>query len=399
MPTNLPIVRVYNVRFGDCFLVTIFEPKPEKHILIDFGNAAGAAKSGGGENDVFTPIAEDILKRTHKHLNLIILSHEHLDHMEGFYSQTEIFDQISVDDVWMPIMSNPKYDSGDSQFHSFRLAQRGLFNLTQRWDQMGRLECLPEEVISIIQNNVLDLSNRDRINYLRQLPKSPKHVHYLYRGMDTRSRHTLGSGVDIRVLAPEKDANVYFSKKDTEMWLNAAQRLGSIALQPKGSTKCPAPTAPYHMEQDEFEHLREEISELDTADLFAINKAANNTSLVIEITVGGKTLLFPGDAEDESWAIMKKKGLLEPVDILKVAHHGSINGMPFEGEQSVVPDLVKRNKKTKAIVSTREGVYGTTEETAIPNKRLMTVLKTKCTEVLITEHSIGLGAHRDIKPE
>jgi hypothetical protein len=93
---------------------------------------------------------------------------------------------------------------------------------------------------------------------------------------------------------------------------------------------------------------------------------------------------------------MKEKGLLEPVDLLKVAHHGSLNGMPFEGEESVVPLLLKTRKKTKAIVSTRKGVYGKTAETGIPNPRLMKLLKKKCKQVLITENNIGLGEYEDV---
>jgi hypothetical protein len=396
MAKTVATVRVYNVRFGDCFLVSLPTADCEKHILIDFGNASGAVKSGGGENDVFRPIAEDILQRTNKHLDLLIMSHEHLDHMEGFYSEKNIFNKIKVDFVWMPIMSDPEYYKDNPQCKPLKMAQLGLFGLAQRWDQMGRLGCMPEDILSIIQNNVLDLSNLDRIDYLRQLPSTPHHVYYLYRGINTKNLHALGDTVKIDVLGPEKDASVYYPKKYPGFWFEAARRLGSVKGKSKDREERLPPTAPSHMAQDEFDHLREDISELDMADLLAIDKAANNTSLVIRINIGGKTMLFTGDAEAESWAIMKQKELLEPVDILKVAHHGSINGMPFEGDESVVPLLLKRGKNTKSIVSTRKGVYGHTSESEIPNKRLMALLKKKCKSVLITENSIGLGEYKDV---
>ena len=66
-------------------------------------------------------------------------------------------------------------------------------------------------------------------------------------------------------------------------------------------------------------------------DLLAIDKAANNASIVFSLEWRGWKLLFPGDAEQESWRMMDEQGVLEPVHLLKIAHHGSWNRTP-QGE-------------------------------------------------------------------
>jgi hypothetical protein len=65
--------------------------------------------------------------------------------------------------------------------------------------------------------------------------------------------------------------------------------------------------------------------------LLAIDRAANNTSIVFCLNWRGWKLLFPGDAEERSWKEMDKRGLLQPVHFIKVSHHGSITGMLPEG--------------------------------------------------------------------
>jgi len=51
--------------------------------------------------------------------------------------------------------------------------------------------------------------------------------------------------------------------------------------------------------------------------------AHNNDSLVLEITYGRRAVLLTGDAESPIEADLAASGLLHPVTLLKVAHHGS----------------------------------------------------------------------------
>src|SRR5262245_23156367 len=74
-------VRSYNVGFGDCFLVTVPDGSQTRHMLVDFGNAPGLL------NTNYPAIAENIKEETGSHLDLVVMTHEHLDHLEGFYDQ------------------------------------------------------------------------------------------------------------------------------------------------------------------------------------------------------------------------------------------------------------------------------------------------------------------------
>ena len=393
MPRPCVGVRVYNVRFGDCVLVSIGATGGEKHVLIDFGNAPAMVRMKGGKNDVFGPIAADIAKRTNGTIDLLIMSHEHLDHMEGFFSEKKVFDRITVKDVWMSLMSDPDYYKNFPDCVPERKARLALNELAMRWNLQGRLSWFPDSIVSLIANNILSVSNAQRIDYVRQLADDRKRVHYLSRGMSTSKRHTLGDDVEIEILAPEKNASVYYGSGGQGFWLSAAAHFGKPSprgINPKkrGGGRCPR-----HIAKEEFEQLKDDVAEMDVNDLLAIDKAANNTSLVVRINVGGKKLLFPGDAEQESWAFMKSKGLLEAVDVLKVAHHGSLNGMPFEGDDAIQDLLLKPGGKTTAIVSTCRGVYGDTTETEIPNGRLMELLRKRCGKVIDTEKDARPGEY------
>jgi hypothetical protein len=388
-------VRAYNVRFGDCILVSFKKGGTDRHILIDFGNAPGSVRSDGGVNDVFAPVARDLARVTGKRIDLLIMSHEHLDHMEGFYSEKAIFNQFEVGEVWMSAMSAPDYYDRFPQCEPERRARLALHATALRWDREGRFDRLPPSLRALVANNVLAVANKDRINYLRGLvPK--RRVKYLSRRSGAVATPSLGAGVRLEVLAPEKDASVYYGNGGHRFWLDATARFGGSPDSRKRRTTSTMPKAPSHIAADEFQLLRDEIAELDLADLLAIDKAANNTSLVLRLTVNGKTLLFPGDAEGESWAIMKKKRLLSPVDLIKLAHHGSINGMPFQGTEDVLAQVLKPGKKTVALVCTCRDVYGDTRDTKIPHHLLMDRLEAKCKKVHVTEDGASFGQGFDI---
>jgi ribonuclease BN (tRNA processing enzyme) len=80
-PKNVEI-RGYNVGFGDCFLLTFDYGKEKKHVLIDFGTT----KSPGTQTpaQVQKAIAEKIKEVTGGHLDAVVVTHRHADHLSGF---------------------------------------------------------------------------------------------------------------------------------------------------------------------------------------------------------------------------------------------------------------------------------------------------------------------------
>ena len=92
--------------------------------------------------------------------------------------------------------------------------------------------------------------------------------------------------------------------------------------------------------------------------LLAIDKAANNTSVVLMLEWRGRRLLFAADAQLESWRTMDEQGVLKPVNYLKVSHHGSHNGTPAPDLlDKVLPPPAGGNKKGRADISTWEEQY------------------------------------------
>jgi hypothetical protein len=64
----------------------------------------------------------------------------------------------------------------------------------------------------------------------------------------------------------------------------------------------------------------------------ALEKAVNNTSLMLAFEIGDATLLFPGDSQWGSWRINleddQARALLTRTSFYKVGHHGSHNANP-----------------------------------------------------------------------
>lgn len=112
-----------------------------------------------------------------------------------------------------------------------------------------------------------------------------------------------------------------------------------------------------------------------------LDKALNNTSVIMLFEVGDKKLLFPGDAQIENWEYALShpeiKKLLRETTLYKVGHHGSRNATP----KSLWTDFKKRSTdeknpdRLKTIVSTMPGKHGHSEQTAVPRRTLVNELE------------------------
>jgi hypothetical protein len=99
---------MYRQGLGDCFLLTFDLGGDEKHVLIDCGTL-GASELGADKTKVdIHDVVKHISKITGDHLNLVIATHEHKDHLSGFNSCKEDFKKMKVDNVWLAWTENPK---------------------------------------------------------------------------------------------------------------------------------------------------------------------------------------------------------------------------------------------------------------------------------------------------
>jgi hypothetical protein len=125
-----------------------------------------------------------------------------------------------------------------------------------------------------------------------------------------------------------------------------------------------------------------------------LDKAMNNTSLVLLFTIGSKSFLFPGDAQIENWEFafsnkdwMKKLG---KVDVYKVGHHGSLNATPktlWNGFANK-SDKVNDPSRLHSLMSTLEGKHGKVDsDTEVPRTTLVDELNKESD--LFTTQSLG----------
>lgn len=391
-PSTKIRIRSYVVGFGDCILLTAPLDGQERHMLLDFGKAPGQSAEG------FPTIAADIARTCGGHLDVLVMTHEHLDHMDGFYAQRAVFDEMTVGQVWMSLPSAPDYYSR----YPKATPQKKLRAMAARLAAALAPRELAPSFAAMLGNN---LSNPERIQYLRDFEKRGAKIRYLARGVAAPA-DPFGKGA-VSVLAPEKDVSVYYPPGRVSRAERSVQRLaarlagkGAAAFEPELVDRgdwltfpgVPRIEAPENLTTSDWIRLREQMQEGAMDAVRFIDRAANNTSLALRMEIAGKSLLFPGDAELESWEKMKAHcgDELGRVDFLKASHHGSHNGTPLEQLDALLPRKTKA--KQQVLVSTKRAVYGTANP--VPDKALMAELATRA-KVTSTD-GLPLGSHVDV---
>src|SRR5205085_1770721 len=165
-----------------------------RHVLVDFGRAPNDAPS----LERFPAIAADIARQCKGHLDLVIVTHEHLDHMEGFYRERAVFDKMQVDQVWMGLPSHPDYYKKYAKARPEKKIRDAVADFSRNAARNGL--ALHPAFRSLLENN---LANADRIDYLRKLGK--KAPAYLARGRYGRAAAKWSKSIRIEVMAPEED--------------------------------------------------------------------------------------------------------------------------------------------------------------------------------------------------
>jgi hypothetical protein len=321
------IVRVYNVRFGDAILVTIPETagrrRVTRNILIDFGNALGTA---GGQDDVFGPVADDIVARLAGNpLDLYVMTHEHLDHVQGpIYVAENLHTEIKARQVWLTGSARPGYYDTHPAARKQRIAALRLFAQTRA--RLGAASARTPFVDALLANNDTRTTSKC-VDFLRERVADPADVHYVDRTTDVSALQP-STSARLTLWAPEEDTADYYGRfraLAADMGIDATDDFDDLDGVPVKDADLPRP--PRGVDAGAFYNLLD-IRHSDSTGLLGIDRAANNTSVVILLEWKGWRLLFAGDAEQRSWKTMDKLGLVEPVHFLKVSHHGSHTGMP-----------------------------------------------------------------------
>jgi hypothetical protein len=116
-------VRMYRKLLGDCFLITVAGRSGEtqaltkSHIMIDCGVLQGTPDGG----ELMRAVVRDVYAHTEgKPLDLIVVTHEHHDHISGFGLARAVFEEQpkAADQVWFAWTEDP----GDADAQEYQRA-------------------------------------------------------------------------------------------------------------------------------------------------------------------------------------------------------------------------------------------------------------------------------------
>jgi hypothetical protein len=388
---------MYNVGFGDSFLLAFPAPDRPRIALID----CGVHSSGPGPR----PIAEvaelifDDIPRVDNipRIDVVIGTHRHKDHVSGF--ESHLWGNVQVGQVWMPWVE----DTDDEEATRLREGQertakhlssyieKKLAQTKKSLDDRGRTD--PRRLKHLqgrLDMALNSLKNEKAMRTLHQgfLGKPERlFLPYAQRQRNSFEVDELLPGVTVHVMGPSRDIDVI-----KEMEPPPDQSFLKIAADgdDEGDFYRPFLKDDWALTPDEYaieaSHLTMGYKDYQYVhgighddDLFAaakLDSAINGTSLMIMFEMGNARLLFPGDAQWGTWrAAMNDPewlGLLREVTFLKVGHHGSHNATPVEFVQNILP------ADFNAMISTREtNRYGD-----IPRKPLLEELRAKSQRVV-----------------
>ena len=351
------VVRAYNVGYGDAVLVSIPEragsrgtgagSETTRHLLVDLRTAGSE-----NEDDVLATVVADIADRTGGEVDLFVMSRDHVDTAHGHRISSRHGVALRSRYAWLSGASEPGHDPRVETARSRRLElQRALeeaIRLHQAADD-PRLERVIRNNSAVRSPSPVDPPTTEGYHLPTLTPE--RHTYYVHRSTGLRGKHPFKEA-RLRVLAPEEDATAYFghvtggsltaTAADTSGAAGGVRRSAALETPPAGVDA----GAFFDLLVSRRKRARTRLVELDTAH--------DNTSVVVEVEWRGWRLLFPGDADRESWQRMLDHNALRPVHFVKLPHHGS-HGTHEMILDHVLPPVGDDGRERRALVSTGEG--------------------------------------------
>lgn len=318
-------IRMYNVGFGDSFLLTVRQSNGVWRMLVDCGvhtQGIGAHKI----DDIVADIIETVTGADGvPRLDVVVASHRHRDHIIGF--DHDAWQDVEVGEVWLPWVEDPDDAEAIALRERQQLAARALHMTLAATDQ---------DWGDFALNSV---TNDGAMSTLREgFAGSPKRRYVSARGARPRPLPGLRGG-SVYFLGPPRDTSglSVMDPPKAERWLT----VDSGPSMMNGSGLFPAHTIGKEDFGTAYQHLAvpdallgslgaEPEDSLTAA--FKLENAINNTSVFFLLQLGDAMLLFPGDAQWGAWRPLLEdadvRELLGRTTVYKVSHHGSHNGTP-----------------------------------------------------------------------
>jgi beta-lactamase superfamily II metal-dependent hydrolase len=382
---------MYNVGFGDSFLLAFPAPDRPRIVLIDCGvHSAGPGPRRIAE--VAQVIFEDLPEVNNKpRIDVVIATHRHKDHVSGF--ESPIWREVEVGQVWMPWTEDPEDREATrlregherTALHVSSYMEKKIARIKTALAERNRID--PRRIArqeARLDLAVNSLTNEKAMRTLHQgFLGEPKRVFLPYpdRKKNSFELPELLPGVTTHIMGPSRDVKTI---RDLEPPPSQSFLRGPADAESDNGVFSPFRKEDWALTPDEFaiqaSHLKMSPRNMkyvesigDDDDLYAaaaLDKAINGTSLMIMFEMGQARLLFTGDAQWGTWCAALEdqdwRSLLTETNFLKIGHHGSHNATPadFVG---ILADNVA------AMVSTRE----TLRYQDIPRRPLLDELRTK----------------------
>lgn len=364
-------VRMYRLGVGDCFLVRFLRPgRDDFHMLID----CGVHQSQTGGPDRVREAVADIKRETGGRLDVIVATHEHMDHISGFKQAAEDFKTFKVGEIWFAWTEDDKDDVA-RKLADGKLKLLGLLESAQQRLRLSGLDAADHPLTGLMGffgggagkqlkacGDVLkSLSEKKlyhrpgdppieieganaRIFVLGPPREKPDLIGKSAPSAGAKSEvYGFAFGADAETLEPALDGRIspLFGRRYV-MPMDATKGIAFFNRHYWGDFAADAPTDREDLSQS---WRRIEVDWLDAATSLALklDKDTNNTSLVLAIELGppdadGPVLLFAADAQVGNWLSWQTvewndyhgrkvtgPDLLRRTCLYKVGHHASHN--------------------------------------------------------------------------
>jgi hypothetical protein len=384
-PESGVAVRMYNTGFGDCLLLAFRADSGDpRYVLIDFG----VHHQYPGREEQVELVAKDIAKATAGHLHIVAATHEHTDHLYGFKYARDVFDAITIDEVWLAWTEDPNSVEAHELKERYGMRIRALGAAIERLRKSHQRSAdALQGVLDFEYPGALGASEGGKAAQLEYLKNKSKKK--LEKSEDYRQPgETLFgipdvSGVRVYVLGPptevewirslERKSELYpeatsmtaldafavaaiaaaqegkLSERDERLFSWSRPFDGSLAIPEKSAADVGFFKEHYGFTSRSShgpEWRRIDTDWLTSAEQLAldIESKTNNTSLVLAFELIGseqrKVLLFAADAQVGNWLSWHEwiwlgegeddpdvtaEDLLNRTVLYKVGHHGSRN--------------------------------------------------------------------------
>jgi hypothetical protein len=375
------LVRMYNVGFGDAFLLVLpGQPRPRR-VLIDCGSHL-ASNGRRPLGEVVAQIVADVSDDDGQaEIDVVVATHRHADHVSGFGD--DAWASVTVGEVWMPWTEDPQDPDAKQIRERQTSAARHLLLALEGSDvdapasALARNAVTEDAAIETLHEGFAGTPER------RFLAKAA-------HGVETLEPDGL-PGVAVHVLGPPRDARL-IRDIDPSPAERSLRMAGALPADGAAAARkdLPPPFGPEWVVPNRtlattprLKHIllrgreRADVEKHAKRNLLALavslERAVSGTSLVLAFEVGDAVLLFPGDAQWGTWLGIldddAARAVVGRTSFLKVGHHGSCNAIPRRAVD-VLAAAARDGRELWAMVSTLAVPMWTT----IPDPQLLEAL-------------------------